>query len=434
MTDLKIDNIAPTELNEYSQNAKKHPEAQIQQIAESITQFGFNNPILVDENNEVISGHGRLAAAKVLGLESIPIIRLAHLSEKQKRLFRLADNKIQENGGGWDIETLRLELDEIIHIDDDLDITASGFSDIEIDTMLVAADSKTKSNPMDHVQYIYKNEVVSRHGDIWQAGPHRLICGDSLNRDTIVQLLGDTRVDMVLQDPPYNLKIPGVAVGKGKWDDFAFASGEMTPDEFTNFLATNFAICAEFSRHGALIYNFIDWRGINSMLTAGNNNFSKLVNICVWVKKSAGMGSLYRSQHEMCCIFQNGGDRHNNNVELGRHGRYRTNVWEYYGVNSFGPHKADLNMHPTCKPYEMLKDCILDVTHRGDRILDCFTGSGSTMIAAHKAGRIFYGVEYEPLYVDTTLKRFYELFGIDAVHIASGKTYTELSIQNNKGE
>jgi DNA modification methylase len=434
MPNIIIEYISPDLLRSYSRNAKNHPEKQIAQIAASIKEFGFNNPILVDEAGEIIAGHGRLAAAKVIGLDAVPVIRLAHLSEAQKRAYRLADNKIAENGG-WNTDLLRLEISELETICGDLDISITGFDSIELDVMFNAGDMKSADPKANTVPYVPENEIVTRPGDIWLLGSHRIICGNSLESETFERLFGDKVADMVLQDPPYNVKISGHVCGAGtvKHKEFAMASGEMKYDEFTEFLRKNFELCAKFSRPGSLHYNFMDWRHIGEITTAGATAFSDLVNMCVWVKSSGGMGSLYRSQHELCFIFKNGAAGHINNVELGKHGRYRTNVWNYAGVNSFGRHKGDIKLHPTVKPVEMLKDAILDVSRRGDIVLDSFLGSGSNVIAAHQAKRVCYGIELEPLYVDTAIRRFKEMFGIDAVHEASGKTYGELLKEKGVG-
>jgi len=433
MPNIIIEYISPDLLRSYSRNAKNHPEKQIAQIAASIKEFGFNNPILVDESGEVIAGHGRLAAAKVVGLDTVPVIRLAHLSEAQKRAYRLADNKIAENGG-WNTDLLRLEISELETICGDLDISITGFDSIELDVMFNTGDMKSADPKANTVPYVPENEIMTRPGDIWLLGAHRIICENSLEPKTFERLFGDKVADMVLQDPPYNVKISGHVCGAGtvKHKEFAMASGEMKYDEFTEFLRKNFDLCAKFSRPGSLHYNFMDWRHIGE-ITAAGAAFSDLVNMCVWVKSSGGMGSLYRSQHELCFIFKNGAAGHVNNIELGRHGRYRTNVWNYAGVNSFGRHKGDIKLHPTVKPVEMLKDAILDVTRRGDIVLDSFLGSGSNVIAAHQAKRVCYGIELEPLYVDTAIRRFKEMFGIDAIHEASGKTYGELLKEKGVG-
>ena len=426
MLELKIENIALDQIRAYARNAKEHPERQIQQMAASIKEFGFNNPILVDGDGEIIAGHGRLEAAKLVGLATVPIIRLPHLSEAQKRAYRVADNKIALNSG-WNLDLLRLEIFELEEICEDMDISITGFDSVEID-VLMDIDERSADPKVNAIPYIPEDEIVSKSGDIWQIGEHRVICGDSLNSETFEKLLVGKQVDMVLQDAPYNCKIQGHVCGSGtiKHKEFAMASGEMSADEFTNFLRTNFALCAKFSKPGSLHMNFMDWRNLRQITTAGSDVFSSLVNMCVWVKSSGGMGSLYRSQHEICFVFKNGREPHTNNVELGKNGRYRTNVWQYAGVNSFGHNKENLKLHPTVKPVEMLKDAILDVSKRGQIILDSFLGSGSTLIAAHKAKRICYGIEFEPLYIDTTIRRFRDLFGIDAIHEQSGKTYSEL--------
>ena len=426
MKTLTIENVALGQIRAYVKNAKNHPESQIQQIAASIQQFGFNNPILVDENLEIIAGHGRMAAAQLLGLDTVPVIRLAHLSDAQKRAYRLADNKIAENGG-WNADLLRLEISELEQICGDMDVSITGFSDVELD-ILTMDNRTTADSKANNVPYIPENEIVTRPGDVWCIGDHRIICGNSLDAATFETLLGTRQADMVLQDPPYNVKIAGHVCGSGniRHKEFKMASGEMSTDEFIQFLHKNFELCAKYSRHGALQYNFMDWRHMGEILSAGTDAFSGLINMCVWCKTSGGMGSLYRSQHELCFIFKNGKESHTNNVQLGKNGRYRTNVWQYAGVNAFGRHRSDIQMHPTVKPVEMLKDAILDVTRRGDVVLDTFLGSGSTLIAAHQSKRICYGIELEPLYVDTAIRRFLEMFHIDAVHQATGKTYSEL--------
>ena len=429
MGTLVFENVKIADIHGYEHNAKMHPESQVQQIISSINKFGFNNPILIDENNEIIAGHGRFLAAQAMNLETVPTIKLSHLTDAQKRAYRLADNKIAENGG-WNKELLSLEIKDLekICLDDNFVIQDIGFNDAELDSIVSFTDIKPINQKTNAVPFIPEDEIVSKSGDIWQLGKHHIICGDNLNPDTFVKLFDGKKADMILQDPPYNVKIDGHVCGSGtiKHKEFAMASGEMTMDEFTKFLMNNFALCKQYSNDGSLHYNFMDWRHVLEITTAGKNVFDKFINMCVWVKTSGGMGSLYRSQHELYFIFQNGKESHNNNVQLGKYGRYRTNVWQYAGVNAFGKHKQDGIMHPTVKPVEMLKDAILDVSKRGDIVLDCFLGSGSTLIACQQSGRICYGIEYEPKYVDTCVKRFYEAFHIDVINLRTGKTYTEL--------
>lgn len=318
--------MALNQIRAYEKNAKNHPESQIQQIAASIQQFGFNNPILVDENLEIIAGHGRMAATQVLGLDTVPVIRLAHLSDAQKHAYRLADNKIAENGG-WNADLLRLEISELEQICGDMDVSIMGFSDVELD-ILTMDNRTTADSKANNVPYIPENEIVTRPGDVWCIGDHRIICGNSLDAETFETLLGTRQADMVLQDPPYNVKILGHVCGSGniRHKEFKMASGEMRTDEFTQFLHKNFELCAKYSRPGALQYNFMDWRHMGEILSAGTDAFLGLINMCVWCKTSGGMGSLYRSQHELCFIFKNCKESYTNNVQLSKNGRYRTNV------------------------------------------------------------------------------------------------------------
>jgi len=425
MSDLKIENIAIGEIHPYAKNAKNHPEKQIQQTAESIKHYGFNNPLILDENNEVIAGHGRLDAAKVIGLDTVPVIRLSHLTEVQKRAYRLADNKIASNGG-WNEGLLRLEISELETICDDLDISITGFDDIEID-VLMNPEQKDADPKVNNVPYISESEIVSKVGDIWNIGEHRIICGNALDDLVFEKLMQGKLADLIESDPPWN--IPARAIGgngKIKHADFKMAAGEMSESEFTQFLIDNFKLCSKYSTKRALCYHWIDFRHISEIMSAGKQAYDSLINLCVWTKHNAGLGSFYRSQHELCFVFCNGKESHVNNVELGRHGRYRSNVWSYPGVGGFGKNKNDLKYHPTVKNFSMIKDLILDASSRGDLVLDTFLGSGTTLIAAHQAKRICYGIELEPLYIDTAIRRFKELFGIDAIRESDGKTYTEL--------
>lgn len=429
MTELKIETVNVEQLKPYKNNAKIHNPDQISQIAESIQQFGFVNPILIDENDEIIAGHGRFEAAKVLNLSQVPVIRIGHLTNVQKRKLRIADNRISENGGGWDADLLNIEIGELCELEDIADITITGFNDIEIDQILTEPRTKSEVKKLDAVPYVADDEIITTPGDIWEfEGGHRIICGDSTDRDTFAELLVNKRVNLVLQDPPFNIKIDGFVSGNGsvKHPDFAMATGEMSDSEYTEFLGKNFALCSEYATDNAMIFNFIDWRNVMPMLTACKQHFARYINLCVWVKNKAGMGTPYRSQHELCTVFLNKAGKVTDHIKLGKYGRNRSNVWHYYGCNSYGPHRNDLKMHPTVKSFEMLSDIMLDVTSIGDAVLDCFLGSGSTFIAAQRHKRICYGIEYEPKYVDTCVKRFYEAFGVDATNLRTGKTYTQL--------
>lgn len=429
---LLVNYVAINSIFDYKLNPKTHEEKQIQQIARSIERFGFNNPILIDEKSEVIAGHGRLAAARLLKLDDVPVICLSHLSEVEKRAYRIADNRLSENGQ-WNTDLLKLEFSEIeklaLNLEDELDLDITGFDFKEIDVLLaedkpsVKADQKLNSIP-----YVSENEIVSQYGDIWLLGKHKIICGDSLKEETYQHLFENIKANMVFTDPPFNVKIQGHVCGAGqtKHKEFAFASGEMNVVEFISFLKTSMANIAKYSVENSVHYICMDWRHIYELISAARDIYPKMLNMVVWCKKNGGMGSFYRSQHELIFVFQNGKGSHVNNVELGKHGRYRTNVWHYAGVNSFGSEQKNLKMHPTVKPVELVRDAILDASKRGDIVLDAFLGSGTTLIAAEKAGRVCYGIEYEPLYIDTIIRRYHELTGNWAIHQSSQKSYEQL--------
>ena len=425
--DLRVVYTPLDTLTEYPNNPRHHDTKQLIKIQNSIEKFGFINPILVDEHNEIIAGHARLAAARLAHLPQVPVIRLEHLSTAQKKAYRIADNKLAELGT-WSIENLQLEFQELEKLDLDFSLGITGFDMGDIDLILEGKEAKAdpKAN---NIPFIPDNEVVTREGDIWILGEHRIICGNSLQKETLSPLMEDKKADMVFTDPPYNVKINGHVCGAGnvQHKEFKFASGEMTVEEFTQFLKTSFELLCMFSKDGSLHYICMDWRHIKEIMTAAEV-YDQFKNLCVWRKDNAGMGSFYRSQHELIFMFKHGKEPHINNVELGIHGRYRTNVWNYAGVNTPSAENAEKRaMHPTVKPVELIKDAILDASNRGGVVLDTFLGSGSTLIAAEKAGRICYGVELEPKYVDTAIRR-YESLGEKyiAIHAASGKTYQEL--------
>lgn len=428
--DLKVEYVSPETVVPYSNNPRIHQNRQIRQIVESIKEFDFNNPILIDENDVIIAGHGRLLAARHLGLSRVPVIKLTHLTEAEKRAYRIADNKLTENGE-WDVDLLKLEFVELEMLDLDFSLDITGFDTADIDLMLdeslgnkeIRIDEKANVVP-----FIPPEEVITELGWVWQLGKHRVICGNALEEEYYSHLFDGKKADMIFTDPPYNVPVQGHICGKGKvrHSEFKMASGEMSSDEFQRFLSSNFTILKEYSKNGSLTFICMDWRHIREIINAGSNVFDELKNLCVWNKDNGGMGSLYRSKHELVFVFKNGRRPHKNNVELGSHGRYRTNVWDYPGVNSFGGDKDKLKMHPTVKPVEMIRDAILDVTSRGNIVLDSFLGSGSTLIAAEQVGRVCYGMELEPLYVDTTIRRWQDFTGKSAVHPETGKTYREM--------
>jgi DNA modification methylase len=383
-------------------NARTHPKRQIEQLKKSIEAFGFTNPILADPEGHIIAGHGRLQAARAMGFSEVPTIILSGLSDTQKRALRIADNKIALNAG-WDLEILQQELGELASLDVDIDATLTGFSTGEIDVILSSAD-----DPDDEVIPPVPTTPRTKPGDIWILGDHRVGCGDGRDARFLQRLLGDgARVDAAFLDPPYNVRIGGHAVASGSHREFAMASGEMSEAEFCSFLADTLGAAARSSRDGAVHFVCMDWRHMDSVSEVGSKVYGELLNVCIWNKSNAGMGSLYRSKHELIFVYRVGTAPHLNMVELGRHGRNRTNVWDYASVNSMrGSRREDLALHPTVKPTGLVADAIQDVTRRGDLVLDLFLGSGTTLLAAERTGRSFRGLDIDPAYVDVAIERW----------------------------
>lgn len=391
-------------IKEFPTNNRLHPPKQIQQLANSITEFGFLVPVLVDKTNTLISGHARLLAAKKLGMNELPSIRVEHLSEAQVRAFRIADNKIASNAE-WNIKNLALEFEFLSEQEFDLDLT--GFEMAEIDALIIDDDT----DPLDDIPPLDESKIaVTKPGDIWELGQHRLICGNALDRGVYHALMGQDRAHGVFTDPPYNVAVDGHVTGNGqvKHREFAMASGEMSVEEFSDFLRQFCKNIIHYSHDGSLHYICMDWRHMLELLLATKDVYSELKNICVWNKDNAGMGSFYRSKHEMVAVFKNGTEPHTNNIQLGKHGRYRTNVWDYPGVNSLSNknRQKELAMHPTVKPVAMVADAIKDSTKRNHIVLDPFAGSGTTLIAAEKTGRKARCIELDPLYCDVIVQRW----------------------------
>ena len=398
----------PDELRPDPGNARTHPKGQVAQIAASLREFGFVNPILVDDESMVIAGHGRLLAAKSVALAQVPTIELTGLTPAQKRALRLADNKIALNAG-WDPDLLKVELEALGELDFDLSLT--GFSVGEIDVVLEGADE-----PDDEVIPATVAEPRTRTGDIWVLGPHRIGCGDVRDAAFLREVVGDLAVDAAFLDPPYNVKIQGHANLKSRHREFAMASGEMSEAQFTSYLTEALGACARVSRGGAVHFVCMDWRHTRELQAATDSVYGALLNLCVWNKSNAGMGSLYRSKHELVFVHRVGEAAHLNAVELGRHGRNRTNVWDYASVNTFkGSRAEDLALHPTVKPVALVADAIKDVTRQGELVLDAFLGSGTTLIAAERTGRRCRGLEIDPLYVDVALERWTAMTGKEPV-------------------
>lgn len=422
---LHIVYLATSSLTPRQRNARTHTKQQIREIADSIKQFGFNNPILIDASAKVVAGHGRLEAAKLLGLASVPTIRLDQMTEVQIRAYVITDNRLAEKAG-WSDQLLALELQELEALNLDFDLTVTGFDAPEIDRLIsgLADDDLVDDVPPLNTQ----QPPVTQIGDLWQIQDHRLLCADATQAASYDRLLGSARAQLVFADPPYNVPIQGHVSGLGRAQhrEFAMASGEMTQRQFIGFLTMAFGQMARVSCDGAIHFICMDWRHMGDVLAAGQGVYTELKNLCVWTKTNGGMGSFYRSQHELVFVFKNGSAPHINNIELGRHGRNRTNVWSYAGANSFRKTRdRDLASHPTVKPLPLVADAIRDCSNRRGIVLDPFAGSGTTLVAAQKTGRCGYGIELDPHYVDQTLARLGTL-GLTAIHADSGQTFIEL--------
>ena len=422
-------------LRPYPGNARTHSRKQIKQIVESIRRFRWTNPVLISDDDEIIAGHGRVLAARELGMTEVPTLRLSHLTPEERRAYVLADNKLALNAG-WDQELLATEFQALIDLGFDLELT--GFSLAEVDfTLDAAADSNPDAEVGPEDEYPPVPAVAtSRQGDVWLLGRHKLVCGDAREAGDYDKLLGNEAVDLIFTDPPYNVPIAGhvSGMGKTKHREFAMASGEMSVSQFTAFLSDTLGPGAKRCRSGAIAFVCMDWRHMKELLEAGAAVFDELKNVCFWNKTNAGMGTFYRSKHEMIFVYKIGDDAHVNSFGLGETGRYRTNVWDYAGVNTMGAKRMEeLEMHPTVKPVALVADAIRDCSRRGDIILDMFGGSGTTLIAAEKVGRNARLIEYDPIYCDTIVTRYERYTGKHAVLAESGSTFDRTSVMRSGG-
>jgi DNA modification methylase len=413
-------------------NPRLHSKKQIRQIANSIEAFGFNVPVLVDADLKVIAGHGRLLACRELGWPEVPTLRLDHLTPAQARAFMIADNRLTEIAT-WDDPLLAQQLKDLSVLGLDFSIEITGFEMGEIDLRIASLEDMPDraDDPADAVPDLSLRPPVSKVGDLWLLGRHRILCGNALDPAAFTALMGKERAAMVFTDPPYNVPIDGHASGLGAIHHrpFPMASGEMDKAAFTAFLGQACRNLAAFSAGGSIHYVCMDWRHLDELLAAGRDAYGELINVCAWIKDNAGMGSLYRSQHELVFVFKHGRNGHRNNVQLGQFGRNRSNVWRYPGVNSFarcGEEGNLLALHPTVKPVAMVADAMLDCSARGEIVLDAFLGSGTTVIAAERTGRLCYGLELDPPYIDAIIRRWQTLTGGSARHAVSGRNFDDL--------
>jgi DNA modification methylase len=431
----KIEWLATGALKPSPNNARTHSKRQVKLIARSIARFGFMNPILIDGEHGIIAGHGRWAAAKALGLHKVPTLRFEHLSDADKRAYILADNKIAEKAG-WDREILAIELQAFVDMDFDIEVT--GFEMAEVELILDEASeiNQPTLSPEDALPKHCAGVTVVELGDLWVLGAHRLYCGDAQDNGAYEELLEKSKAEFVFTDPPYNVPIDGNVSGLGRirHRDFAMASGEMSQSEYIAFLEKVFRRLCAHTQDGSIHDICMDWRHIFEMLVAGRAVYKDLKNMCLWNKSNAGMGSFYRSKHELVFIWKAGDGSHVNNFELGQHGRTRSNVWEYAGVNSFKRDRmGELAMHPTVKPVALVADAIRDCSRRGGLILDPFAGSGTTVIAAERTGRKARAIEIDPTYCDLIIRRWQDFTGKRAIHAKTGMHFEDLEDQIELG-
>lgn len=425
---LAIEYLPIEQLRPDPRNARLHKPPQIAAIARSMRTFGFNVPLLVDGEGTIIAGHGRMEAAKKNGLSEVPVIRIEHLTEAQRIAYMIADNRLTDLSQ-WDEQVLGETLRDLSLAELDFELDAIGFSVGEIDLRIENVSDSQSSSEDDQLPELTA-EPVTRLGDLWHLGPHRLLHGDALQATSWERLMQGQLAAVGFTDPPFNVPVDGFVSGLGsvRHREFAMASGEMDRDEFTSFLEASLRNMARHSAKASIHFVAMDWRHSAELLAAGEAVFSELKNICVWAKGSGGMGSLYRSQHEFFFVWKNGRGRHRNNVELGRHGRSRTNVWNYPSAAAFRHSEGTdlLALHPTCKPVALVADAILDVSQRGDIVIDPFLGSGTTIIAAERVGRIGYGMELDPIYCDAIVRRFEALTGQEAT-LEDGKSFAAVA-------
>ncbi|WP_246669425.1 MULTISPECIES: DNA methyltransferase [unclassified Bradyrhizobium] len=434
LVEIQIEYRAVAGLVLDARNPRQHSQRQINQLADSIQEFGFVMPVVVDGKGHVVVGHGRVLAAKKLRMPRIPVVEIRHLSQAQLKALRLADNRLAQHAH-WDERLLGESLLELKVLDPDFDLSITGFSLSEIDLSIQKLSEVTVEDSGDGSSET--GVPVCQVGDVWELGGHHVHCGDATSEGAFEKLMEEERADVVFIDPPYNVRIDGHVSGNGKirHREFAQGAGELSREEFVRFLTGSCSLLKNYSKNGAIHFVCMDWKHLDELLVAGREVYTELKNIVAWVKSAAGMGSLYRSQHELICVFKSGIGPHTNNVELGKNGRNRTNVWQYDSAGTEARKGNNvLELHPTVKPVQMVMDALLDCSNRGDIVIDSFLGSGTTLLAAERTGRICRGIELDPLYVDTAIRRWQNLTGRDAVRVSDGMLFRDIEAKAERGD
>jgi DNA modification methylase len=422
---LCVNYRAPSALFAYNNNPRVHNAKKLAKLRKSIERFGILAPVLIDASGTVIDGHARLTIAIQLSLAEVPVISTEGLAEADVRAVRLAMNRLQDEAT-WDPQRLRLEFEWLMKLDFDLDLT--GFDATEIDMSLdIGPEPAGMVEEISEEELAAERPLVTQKGDVWVLGPHRVGCGNCLDASFRATVIGDLNIAVCFADAPYNVRVQGHVSSLAKHEEFAMASGEMSLAEFLAFCTSFCGVIAEVVAPGAIAFLCMDWRGIAVLVQATEAVGLELLNIAVWVKTNPGMGSLYRSQHELIAVVKRPGWRHRNNVELGKNGRSRSNVWTYRGVNVMGPERHLLFEHPTVKPAALVGDALKDVSRAGDIVFDPFLGSGSTLIAAERTQRRCIGIEIAPKYVDLTIRRWQAETSKQAVREHDGASFDEVA-------
>lgn len=411
-------------LKAYAGTVRTHNKKQTLKLAAGLRHFGQIVPIIVDQDLTIIDGHAIWEALKALGHDEVSVVIVHGRTDPELRALRLALNRLALDAG-WDTGKLRRELQSLIEVSYDLDLT--GFDAVEIDHLL---DVDCGGDTIEDADAVAQpcGVAVSRRGDIWACGPHRVGCGDALDLGFVQELLAGSRPAMSFIDAPYNVPVHGFVSGNGATQhrEFLQGCGEMSEAQFVTFLCEALTVLKSVLADGALIYACMDWRHIFELLTAIRQASLELVSICVWAKTTPGLGLFYRSQHELVTVVKSGEGSVRNNMNLGKQRRNRSNLWTYRGMNVFGDDRDELvKVHPTVKPLALIADAIRDVTKRGDAVIDVFLGSGSTVMAAEETGRLAYGIDIDPLYIDVAVRRWQQQTKSDAVHRMSGEMFEE---------
>jgi hypothetical protein len=406
---------------------RRHPKKEIDKVRKLLAAHGQVPPILAAPTGEIIFWEEIWLALKADGATEVDAVIVTGKSPTELKALQLALNRIPLDAY-WDDQNVRNILEELVSVDFDLDLT--GFDAPEIDHYLnldiPQANVEEDGSDIPPMQA----RAISAPGIIWAFGEHRVGCGSATDLAFVNRVLGGKTANSSFIDPPYNIKVDGFITGKGRHRhrEFVQGSGELSTDEYFALLKDSLLVLKGCCAPTALVYACIDWRHVMEMTVAGHACGMPLYTICVWTKTNGGMGGIYRNAHELVCVFKAGAEQPLDNVELGRHGRNRTNVWSYPGMSSFGKERDELlGSHPTVKPVAMIADALRDVTKRGDVVIDTFLGSGSTLMAAQETGRICCGVELDPLYVDVTIRRWQNATGRDAILFETGERFDDVA-------